>query len=67
MGVCSSKTRVSHNIISDLLSCWPGSVLDWSEEDLHDFASCFSLYKVKEGKEVSHDIFTLIISCFLLV
>lgn len=52
MGVCISKSRVSSHVVVDMLSCWAGSVLEWSEEDLYDFASCFSLQKLKEGKEV---------------
>ncbi len=52
MGLCSSKARVSNHVIVDLLSSWAGSILEWSDEDLYDFASCFTLYRIKEGKTV---------------
>jgi len=46
------KNAPRERIKKHLLS-WPGSILDWSNEDLNDFASCFKSYHVAAGKEIS--------------
>lgn len=34
-------------------SSWPGSILNWTQEDLEKFADCFTPHHVKVGQEVS--------------
>ena len=50
---CAIASHMSQNKIVSYLSSWPGTVLDWSEEDLLEFGSCFKARKVAAGKEVS--------------
>lgn len=40
------------SFVQFLRTKWAGSVLNWTEEDLKKFSSCFQPHKVKEGKEV---------------
>ena len=35
-----------------LTSSWPGSILRWSEQDVQNFAACFTSHNVKAGEEV---------------
>ena len=49
---CGSSYRISHHAIIDYLSSWPGMMLEWSNEDLLEFASCFKPRKIAAGKEV---------------
>lgn len=50
---CCVPPRISsNNRIADYLQSWPGSILDWSENDLREFASCFTSHKIKAGNEI---------------
>ncbi len=48
----------------EYISCWPGTILEWSDTDLNDFASCFTGYSIAADKEVSGSF--LVVLCFLL-
>ena len=45
----------SKKFIPFLNSSWPGSILEWTQEDLESFAECFTPHLVKVGEEVSID------------
>mmetsp|Transcript_26664 Transcript_26664/g.32338 ORF Transcript_26664/g.32338 Transcript_26664/m.32338 type:complete len:645 (+) Transcript_26664:250-2184(+) len=47
------RKMVSNNAKIEYLASWPGSVLEWSNEDLSEYAKCFSALKVAAGKEIS--------------
>lgn len=55
MGNASSVRRkhVSNSAKVGYLASWPGSVLEWSNGDLSEFAKCFTGLKVGAGKEIS--------------
>jgi len=36
-----------------LTESWPGSILNWSKDDIEKFAACFTPHFVKDGEEVS--------------
>ena len=44
-----------------LNSKWPGSILDWTQDDLESFAQCFTPFHVNAGEEVClHDLLFLL-------
>jgi hypothetical protein len=44
----------------EYISCWPGTILEWSDNDLNDFASCFTGYSIAADKEVRDPTFLLL-------
>lgn len=50
--VTESKIVDSRQFIPFLNSKWPGSILDWTQDDLESFAQCFTPFHVNAGEEV---------------
>ena len=50
--VDDNQANTCSNYISFLNSSWPGSILDWSPEDLKSFSECFTPVHVHDGQEV---------------
>jgi len=47
-----SQLFTGKKAIIGYLRCWPGSLLEWSDQDWSDFAGCFSVHVVGAGNEV---------------
>jgi len=52
MGSACVLGNTSQSTIIDYLASWPGTILDWSDVDMMEFAACFKARKVSIGKEV---------------
>jgi hypothetical protein len=44
----------------EYISCWPGTILEWSDTDLNDFASCFTGYSIAADREVSGSVLVVL-------